>query len=56
MRAAVQQHLYLLPLTRFPKTGWINITDGRNCLTDYEVWDLGLLSELISWLSRGKAS
>lgn len=47
-----RRHIYLLPTERFGKSGKVEISDGRNHMDNFEVWHPGLLSEMITWLSR----
>ncbi len=52
MRGDERAKIYLLPIERFGRSGKIEISDGSNHMEDFEVWNLDLLSELITWLSR----
>lgn len=49
MRGDERAHIYLVPTSRFGKSGKIDLTDGRNHMADYEVWDLSLLPDMIAW-------
>lgn len=52
MRDEARQHIYLFPVERFGKSGKVEVSDGPNYMDDFEVWHLGLLSEMIDWFSR----
>jgi DNA invertase Pin-like site-specific DNA recombinase len=52
MQNDVRQRLYLLPASRFGKSGKIDIGAVRNNMEAFEVWNLSLLNEMIDWHYR----
>jgi DNA invertase Pin-like site-specific DNA recombinase len=51
MRNGQREHLYLLPVDRFGRSGKIEIGEKRRQFADYEVWNPALLPEMIRALA-----
>lgn len=56
MRGQHLEHLYLLPIDRFGKSGQIEMGESRRQFTDYEVWNAALLPEMISFMTSRRQS
>lgn len=51
IRDGVREHLCLVPVTKFGKSGKVEISDGPNRMAEFEIWSLDLLAEMIAWLA-----
>lgn len=56
MREGQREHLYLLPIDRFGRSGQIEIGEQRRQFANYEVWNPALLPEMIRALASRRQS